>query len=69
MIASSSSSVFSYGSDYRSCFLNSNGKNFSDMVLSMKRKEYDAMNQVHVSDVFFVFIYDYLDSCCDNYEW
>lgn len=69
MIASSSSSVFSYGSDYRSCFLNSNGKNFSDMVLSMKRKEYDAMNQLHVSDVLFIFINYYLDSCRNDYGW
>lgn len=48
---SSTENVFSSGSDYHSCFLDSNGSDFAKKVLQMKRKEYNAINQIHISDV------------------
>ena len=70
MIASASKNIFSFGSDYRSCFLNSNGNNFKDLVLSMKRREYDVMNQIHISDVFQTIYRLYnVDSCGYYYGW
>ena len=48
---SSTENLFSSGSDYHSCFLDSNGSDFAKKVLQMKRKEYNAINQIHISDV------------------
>lgn len=48
---SSTENVLSSGSDYHSCFLDSNASDFTKKVLQMKRKEYDVINQIHISDV------------------
>lgn len=39
------------GLDYKSCFFESNGNNMDTCILAAKRREYDLLNQISISDV------------------
>ena len=51
MVLSSNSKVFSTGIDYKSCLFESSGNNLVDRILATKRREYDLINQINISDV------------------
>ena len=56
------------GLDYKSCFFESNGNNMETCILAAKRREYDLLNQISISDVRELFFF-HLDPLRYSYGW